>query len=97
MINVDIDSDLMKYTLLYYGLLSLVTFIVYAIDKRAAINGKFRTQENTLHLLSLLGGWPGALIAQNKLRHKTKKQPFKSIFYGTVLSNCLIFWLIYSQ
>ncbi|HBH72150.1 MAG TPA: hypothetical protein DDY43_01605 [Synechococcales bacterium UBA10510] len=42
-----------------------------------------------LHLLALLGGWPGGLIARHKLRHKTIKQPFRFIFWCTVVLNCL--------
>jgi uncharacterized membrane protein YsdA (DUF1294 family)/cold shock CspA family protein len=73
---------------------SLITFILYAMDKSAARNGSWRTQESTMHLFSLAGGWPGALVAQQKLRHKTRKQPFRSIFWITVLLNCGAFiWL----
>ena len=70
-----------------YVVASLVTFIWYAIDKSAARRGERRTPENTLHLLSLVGGWPGALVAQQQLRHKTKKQPFRIIFWATVVLN----------
>ncbi|MDH3997579.1 MAG: DUF1294 domain-containing protein [Desulfuromonadales bacterium] len=70
-----------------YVVASLVTFLWYAIDKSAAQRGGGRTPENTLHLLSLVGGWPGALIAQQQLRHKTKKQPFRIIFWATVTLN----------
>ena len=77
-----------------YALVSLITFIMYAVDKSAASNGTWRTQESTLHLLSLVGGWPGALVAQAKLRHKSKKQSFRSTFWITVLLNCSAFaWL----
>jgi len=73
---------------------SVLTFIVYALDKSAAKSGEWRTKENTLHLLSLAGGWPGALIAQQRLRHKTKKQSFRLVFWVTVLLNCGAFaWL----
>jgi uncharacterized membrane protein YsdA (DUF1294 family)/cold shock CspA family protein len=77
-----------------YALVSLVTFIMYAVDKSAAKNGTWRTKESTLHLLSVVGGWPGALVAQVKLRHKSKKQSFRSVFWITVLLNCSVFvWL----
>lgn len=82
------------HILALYMAASLLTFIMYAFDKSAAQNGVWRTQESTLHLLSLAGGWPGALIAQQKLRHKTQKQTFRSIFWVTVLLNCGAFaWL----
>ncbi len=66
---------------------SMLTYFIYWIDKNAALSGGRRTPENTLHLLSLFCGWPGALIAQQKLRHKTKKQPFRFIFWLTVVVN----------
>lgn len=67
--------------------MSLLTFVVYAMDKSAAKNGNWRIKESTLHLLSFLGGWPGALLAQQKLRHKSIKQPFQFIFWLTVFLN----------
>lgn len=77
-----------------YLLISLITFFVYAFDKTAAKKGAWRTQESTLHLLSLFGGWPGALIAQEKLRHKSKKQSFRFVFWMTVLLNVgVFFWM----
>lgn len=78
-----------------YILGSLFTFIIYAVDKSAAKNGEWRTKESTLHLLSLAGGWPGALVAQQTLRHKSKKQSFRSAFWITVFINCGAFiWLL---
>tara|TARA_R110001583_G_scaffold190659_1_gene355069 strand:- start:290 stop:907 length:618 start_codon:yes stop_codon:yes gene_type:complete len=70
-----------------YVVASLLTFITYAIDKSAAKKGTWRTQESTLHLFALLGGWPGALLAQQKLRHKSKKQSFRFVFWVTVCLN----------
>jgi uncharacterized membrane protein YsdA (DUF1294 family)/cold shock CspA family protein len=67
----------------------LITYLAYYLDKSYAQKGKFRTPEAHLHLLSLLGGWPAAIIAQNKFRHKTKKQPFRFIFFLTILLNIL--------
>ena len=80
--------------LLLYVVVSSTAFGAYALDKAAAEKGTWRTSESTLHLLALAGGWPGALIAQNSLRHKTRKQPFRSIFWTTVVLNCVVFaWL----
>lgn len=72
--------------LIYLGL-SLVAFILYAVDKSAAKAGRRRTPENTLHFFSLAGGWPGALVAQQLLRHKTSKQSFIYAYWFTVLVN----------
>ena len=74
--------------LLFYLIVSAATFGVYALDKSAAKRGAWRTSESTLHLLALIGGWPGALIAQNRLRHKSRKQPFQAIFWATMVINC---------
>jgi len=77
-----------------YIVASVFTFIMYAFDKSAAKKGAWRTSESTLHLLSLAGGWPGALVAQQKLRHKSQKQSFRFFFWITVLLNCGTFiWL----
>ncbi|MUJ23711.1 DUF1294 domain-containing protein [Aliivibrio fischeri] len=74
------------FLVLYLGM-SLITYAMYAVDKNAAKKGNWRTPENTLHVLSLLGGWPGALFAQNQFRHKSKKQPFKTILWITIFMN----------
>jgi uncharacterized membrane protein YsdA (DUF1294 family)/cold shock CspA family protein len=70
-----------------YLALSTTTFIAYAVDKSAAANGSWRTSESTLHMLALAGGWPGALLAQQFLRHKSTKQEFRQVFWATVLLN----------
>ncbi len=75
----------------FYLAVSLFTFILYAIDKSAAQNGSWRTQETTLHLFALVGGWPGAMIAQQSLRHKSKKQSFRAVFWVTVILNFGLF------
>jgi uncharacterized membrane protein YsdA (DUF1294 family)/cold shock CspA family protein len=72
-----------------YFALSVVTFFAYAWDKSSARMGLWRTPESTLHLLSLAGGWPGALAAQRLLRHKSVKQEFLSGFWFTVFMNVL--------
>ncbi len=70
-----------------YLIASLITFLVYAVDKSAAKLGTWRTSEGTLQWLSLLGGWPGALIAQQILRHKSKKRSFRAVFRIMVFLN----------
>lgn len=80
-----------KALLAWYLVIGVVTFFVYAKDKRAAINGNWRVPEKTLHILSVAGGWLGALIAQDKLCHKTQKQPFRAIYWLTVSMNVAAF------
>jgi uncharacterized membrane protein YsdA (DUF1294 family)/cold shock CspA family protein len=89
----------MPIQILYlYLAASVFTFLVYAKDKRAARRGRWRTKENTLHTLALIGGWPGALIAQQKLRHKSRKNTFQFMFWTTVVLNCVAFgWLFTTQ
>jgi uncharacterized membrane protein YsdA (DUF1294 family) len=71
-----------------YGVLSLVALVLYRADKRAAQDGEWRTRESTLHLVALLGGWPGALAGRRLFRHKTRKQPFVTVLWLTVATNC---------
>ena len=74
---------------------SAVAFLAYALDKSAARNGRWRTQESTLHLFGLVGGWPGALFAQRLLRHKSSKPSFQIVFWATVALNCgALGWLL---
>lgn len=86
-----------KILLVYLGV-SIMTFIAYAFDKSKAQRGKWRTQESTLHLLALLGGWPGAALAQQLLRHKSKKKEFRLTFWFTVFINtATLGWLMTAQ
>jgi uncharacterized membrane protein YsdA (DUF1294 family)/cold shock CspA family protein len=81
--------------LLFISIINVLTYWFYAQDKEAAQLGNRRIPENTLHLLSFLGGWPTAWFAQQKLRHKTQKQPFRKIYFCTIAFNILlILWLI---
>jgi uncharacterized membrane protein YsdA (DUF1294 family)/cold shock CspA family protein len=76
------------FVLWLYSVGSGITFLAYGWDKSSARLNRWRTMESTLHLLSLLGGWPGALMAQKFLRHKSSKQSFQNVFWGTVVLNC---------
>ncbi|THC45017.1 DUF1294 domain-containing protein [Massilia sp. Mn16-1_5] len=77
-----------------YLVTSLTCFVAYAIDKSAARNGGWRTPERTLLLLGLVGGWPGGMLAQQWLRHKTAKRSFRQLFWFTVVANVTGFlWL----
>lgn len=75
---------------LYAGA-SLVTFIAYALDKRAAQSGAWRVAEGSLLALGLVGGWPGAIVAQQVFRHKTLKTSFQWMFWVSVVVNVLAF------
>lgn len=86
----------LPYALLgLYFVTSMVAFVAYAFDKSASRNDKWRTPESSLHFYALIGGWPGALAAQQLLRHKTRKRSFQIVFWATVALNCSAFgWLL---
>ena len=86
-------AGLSAWPLLVYPVLSLLTFALYWDDKRSATRGTWRTSESMLHLFELLGGWPGALIAQQKFRHKTRKVSFQVAFWLIVLAH-QAFWVL---
>ena len=79
-----------------YLVLSLITFAVYAADKRAAQTGAWRVSEKNLLLLGLVGGWPGAIVAQQQLRHKSAKAEFRAAFWATVWLNAAGFVVLFS-
>jgi len=88
-------TELPFWVLGLYLAASVIAFFMYAIDKLAAKSGAWRTPESTLHWLSLIGGWPGCLVAQQVLRHKSKKQSFRTVFWATVILNCGVYaWLL---
>ena len=79
---------------LAYLALSVFTYLIYALDKSKAKRGAWRISEASLHFLALIGGWPGGAIAQQLLRHKSKKRSFRIIFWVTVIINCVtLVWL----
>lgn len=74
----------MDYSLIFILYLlgvSLVTYLMYGLDKKKARNGECRISEETLHLLAFIGGTPAAYIAQRRFRHKTKKTSFQIVFW----------------
>ena len=77
----------------FYAVMSLIAFVAYALDKRAAVGRRRRTPETVLHLLELLGGWPGALLAQRTIRHKNAKVPYQIVFWLIVILHALGWWL----
>jgi uncharacterized membrane protein YsdA (DUF1294 family)/cold shock CspA family protein len=84
------------WALAAYVLMSIVTVGMYWADKRSALEDRRRVPENRLHLVELLGGWPGALIAQQVFRHKTRKASFQIVFWAIVLVHQALWadWLL---
>ena len=80
-----------------YVLLSFLSYLMYSLDKTASGKNMQRIPESTLHSVDLLGGWPGALIAQQQFRHKTVKASFQSVFWVTVFINiAVVAWLVHT-
>ena len=71
----------------YYSVMSLICFVMHAQDKRAAIRGAWRIPERALIGISFLGGWPGGMLAQRLLRHKTSKRSFQRVFWISAFLN----------
>ena len=85
-----INGKLPLYIIVFYGTISVITYFSYSFDKSKAITKEYRTSEKSLHLLSLIGGWMGAIIAQQRFRHKNKKISFQIVFWITVIFNISI-------
>ena len=88
-------QEIALWVLVSYLILSLLTFVLYGIDKRNAIKERWRISEKTLQVFALLGGWPGALLAQQVFRHKTQKRPFIFVLWLAIFINVVA--LGYSQ
>ena len=76
-------------------LFSLVAFAQYSWDKASIRRGRRRVPESNLQLVALLGGWPGAALAQGALRHKTQKRTFQITFRAMIVLNLILAALAY--
>ena len=78
--------------------LNVVTLWMYAADKNAARAGRWRIPESNLHLLSLLGGWPAAWLAQQNMRHKSSKTEFRAVYWLTIALHCgALAWVVLAK
>lgn len=75
--------------------INCITLAMYAYDKRQARRGGWRVPERALHLLAFVGGSPGALAAQQWLRHKTVKRSFQLVFWLICIAQValLVWWV----
>jgi len=86
---------MIPYYLLFIALMSLVTFCLYASDKRKAKKGAWRIPEKVLLLFSFLGGAVGGILAMKIVRHKTKHWYFWVVNVGSfVLHVVLLIFLL---
>jgi uncharacterized membrane protein YsdA (DUF1294 family) len=82
---------------LYIVLINLSAFGAFWFDKRAAKGGRYRIRERTLLMMAVMGGNPGAIAAQQLLRHKTRKEPFRSILWLIAAAQALLLALLYAR
>jgi len=82
-----------------YAIMSIVTFAAYGLDKHQAERGKRRISERTLHLLELMGGWPGAAVGQGFFRHKRRKFSYMVVFISIVFLHVMVWvgwsWMVW--
>lgn len=90
LLHFTIEGKLPPFIIVIYILMGIMTYFIYSEDKDMAINNERRTSEQKLLTLSFFGGWIGALIAQQKFRHKTKKISFQKSFWTAVFFNVML-------
>jgi uncharacterized membrane protein YsdA (DUF1294 family)/cold shock CspA family protein len=90
-VAVSLATDVSPLWFVIYGVASIACFTGYALDKRAAEHHQWRVSETILLLVGLVGGWPGAIVAQELFRHKTKKPAFRTLFWMSVAINMAAF------
>ena len=90
----DLIADLwpaLGWVALVYLAASVVAYVMYAVDKSAAQRrGQRRIPERTLLMMAVVGGWPGSIVAQQTLRHKTQKVSFRRAFWMMVVINLVV-------
>lgn len=89
--------DKIKYILIYFLLINLISFIMFYLDKEKAKKDKWRIEEKTLHTASFLGGVLGSITAMRLFHHKTKKKSFKAITLLALLFNVLIYYYLITK
>ena len=90
----------MKYLILFLLITNLITFIVFGIDKRKAVKGRWRIPEKTLLLMGLVFGSVGQLLGMKVFRHKTNKWYFwfcgmlslviQIVIIYKIFTNCMV-------
>jgi len=87
--------DNIKYILIYFLLINLISFVLFFIDKQKAKRDKWRIKEKTLHISSFLGGTIGSITAMMIFHHKTRKPGFVIITLIALIVNIFIYYKIY--
>ena len=75
--------------------MSVISFALFAIDKYKVRHQQWRIAESSLHLMDLLGGWCGGLLAMTALHHKIHKKSFLVIFTITVITHIAVICILH--
>jgi uncharacterized membrane protein YsdA (DUF1294 family) len=78
----------------YLAAVNAFTFAAFAYDKAQAKAGQRRVPERRLIELALIGGSLGALLAQQTLRHKTRKEPFRTHLILVICAQALVLLVV---
>ncbi|PXW18284.1 uncharacterized membrane protein YsdA (DUF1294 family) [Chryseobacterium sp. CBTAP 102] len=73
-------------------IMNLITFGVFGFDKWQAQKHQWRISENTLLLISILGGILGAASGMILFNHKVSKKSFLMKFILVVLIDLVFFY-----
>jgi len=80
------------------SIMSVLSWTATWHDKRRAERGGQRVAERTMHVLELLGGWPGSFLARRRFRHKTRKTSFRVLSWLCTVTHVAVVagiaWLI---
>lgn len=87
--------DNIKYILIYFALINVISFILFFIDKQKAKRDRRRIRERTLHISSFLGGSIGSIAAMILFRHKTKKPVFVAVTVLALIFNVYVIYQVY--
>ena len=74
----------------YVIVINLVGFLAFLWDKHCALTGRWRVQESTLLTLAAIGGIAGCIIGQRVLRHKTRKEPFRTQLLAILIIQAIV-------
>jgi uncharacterized membrane protein YsdA (DUF1294 family) len=82
--------------LIWLAAASVITFGFYGFDKAQSKFGGWRMPEMALHILALVGGFPGGWVGRPVFRHKTQKGIFTFVLVvSTLLHLGLGYWLFF--
>jgi uncharacterized membrane protein YsdA (DUF1294 family)/cold shock CspA family protein len=83
--------------LISYVFLSVLAIVLYGLDKRHAITGEWRIPESYMHVLEVMGGWPGVLLASNDFSHKIRKGSYRTRLWAIIILHglgWLALWIV---